>query len=101
MSPASALFRNASTRPVELHLPEGVMVLPPGATIERDAGDPICAVLERRGVLTRHAVPPAPPRVSIAAEPTEGTSPGARRGRGRQSAPRPRKHPGNPDGEPT
>ncbi len=63
MDPATALYRNASSRPVELHLADGVVVLPPRATIERGVRDPICGVLERRGVLTRHALPvvEAPP----------------------------------------
>jgi hypothetical protein len=62
MSPKSdrPIVRNASRRPVELHLSSGTVVLLPGETIEAPADDPYCLVLEKRGLLTRHAAPAKP-----------------------------------------
>lgn len=51
--------RNATRRPVELHLGDDTVVLLPGEVMEVAADDPYCGVLLRRGVLTRHALAPA------------------------------------------
>lgn len=80
--PASWILRNATTRPVELHRPEGVVVLPPRGTISVSAADPVLDALERRGVLTRHA-PAEPPEPTAdaggdaAPEPAADTPAGA------------------------
>lgn len=100
MSSPTALFRNASTRPVELYLAQGVVVLQPSETIECDASEPMCAVLERRGILTRHEVPPAAPSASAAAPAPAEAPEGSRRRAaastpsGTPSSPHP---PGKPD----
>lgn len=60
--PAKWILRNATTRPVELHRPEGVVVLPPRGTYPVSGPDPALEVLEKRGVLTRHAVHDPEPR---------------------------------------
>jgi hypothetical protein len=59
-TPDRPLVRNASRRPVELHLSSGTVVLLPGETIAAPADDPYCLVLEKRGLLTRHAAPAKP-----------------------------------------
>ncbi len=48
------IFRNATRRPVELHLSTGVVVLPPRGILETAEPEAICLTLEKRGVLTRH-----------------------------------------------
>ena len=52
---SSYILRNATTRPVELHLSGEVIVLPPRGTIELTEPDAAAIALEKRGVLTRHA----------------------------------------------
>lgn len=56
-TPARPVVRNASRRPVELHLSGGTVVLMPGETTTAPEDDPYCQVLERRGLLTRHPAP--------------------------------------------
>lgn len=55
------IFRNASRRPVELHLASGVVVLPPRGTVETSEPEAVCLALEKQGVLTRHAAPKQEP----------------------------------------
>lgn len=64
------IVRNASRRPVELHLGSGTVVLLPGETIAAPADDPYCRVLEKRGLLTRHAAPTKPATGGAAAKKT-------------------------------
>jgi hypothetical protein len=54
LEPSRRSLRNASRRPVELHLSSGVHVLPSGERIEVSGAELHCRVLEKRGVLTRH-----------------------------------------------
>jgi hypothetical protein len=54
--PTKVILRNATTRPVELHLTDRVVVLAPRETFELSEPSAVCAALERRGVLTRHVV---------------------------------------------
>ena len=53
--PPREVLRNATRRPVEMLLATGTVVLAPGDTIDLPEGDRTCAVLERKGILTRHA----------------------------------------------
>jgi hypothetical protein len=54
-------LRNATTRPVEIHLKGEVLVLNPGACVSLEKADPAVEQLERDGVLTRHAAEAKPP----------------------------------------
>jgi hypothetical protein len=58
--PDQTVVRNASRRPVELHLGTTTVVLLPGETYTVAIDDRYCAALLRRGVLARHATPPPP-----------------------------------------
>lgn len=59
--PTTQILRNASRRPVELHLADRVEVMPPGATIELESallsGAGISPLMND-GVLTRQEPPP-------------------------------------------
>lgn len=68
LTPDRPIVRNASRRPVELHLSSGTVVLLPGETLEAPADDPYCLVLQKRGLLTRHAAPAKPAAGRGAAE---------------------------------
>jgi hypothetical protein len=61
LEPSRWILRNASRRPVELHLSSGVQVLHPGERIELSGSEPHCRALEKQGVLTRHKSVPAHP----------------------------------------
>lgn len=60
------ILRNATTRPVEVHFPERVLVLAPRQAFELTEPNATCDVLEKRGVLTRHVIREAVPDASPA-----------------------------------
>jgi len=84
------ILRNVAGRPVEIHGPAGVLVLPPFGELAVDEIDAQCLALERRGVLTRHAAKPA-------AEPSQA----ARAARGADAAKAAAGGPGAATGEGT
>jgi hypothetical protein len=65
-NPETWIIRNASQRPVELHYPNGVVVLPPGGTTEAAIDAQILA-LEHRGAVARLGPAPKPPKAKPAA----------------------------------
>ncbi len=61
MPPTPCLLKNTTTRPVELHMHTGLVVLGPGMTHQIDGADAYCDALLRKGVLSSHALPEAKP----------------------------------------
>jgi hypothetical protein len=67
--PMRWILRNTARRPVEIHGPAGVTVVPPSGSIEVDELDLQCQALVRRGSLSCHPAPPPPVAAEVRAEP--------------------------------
>ncbi len=72
--PTEHRLRNATRRPVELHLDETTLVLQPGDIVTVAVDEPYSSALLRRGVLTRQASPAAAPPAEQATRRTEKKS---------------------------
>ena len=86
--PSRWIFRNASRRPVELHLSSGVRVLSAEEKIEVSGLEPHCRVLEKQGVLTRHRPAPAKPEERTRKGPSKPADEAAAKSSSKKKRPR-------------